>query len=221
MYSLVLEASKKITFSQARNTFGFVNESNIGQIFYPAVQIVPTFFEKGYCLIPCAIDQNPFFLLQRDFAEKLGYKKNCTILAKFLSPLTGHQGKMSSSDPDKAILLSDEPSKVKKKVNKYAFSGGRATLEEHREKGGDTSVDVAYQWLYYLFEEDDNEITRIKSEYESGNMLSGEIKKLLIDKINNFFEKHRQNKDKAINNKLLDKYMYSGKLAKEMWNKNF
>jgi len=221
MYPLYLETAKRITFSQARNTFGFVNESNIGMINYPALQIVPSFFEKGQCLIPCGIDQNPYFLLQRDFAEKLGYKKNATILSKFLTALTGPEGKMSASDPDRAILLTDEPNKVKKKVNKYAFSGGRPTLEEHRKYGGNTDIDVAYQWLYYLFEEDDNKIAEIKKQYESGEMLSGEIKAILIEKINELLENHRNNKQNAIQEKLLNKYMHTGKLAQEMWNKEF
>lgn len=219
MYPTVLEISKRLTFSQARNTFGFENSSNVGMIFYPALQIFPTTFEKGFCLIPCAIDQNPYFLLQRDIAEKIGYKKNTTILCKFLTPLTGSEGKMSASDSSKAILLTDEPSAVKKKVNKYAFSGGKDTLEEHREKGGDTTIDVAYQWLYTLFEEDDEKILEIKEEYESGEMLSGEMKALLIDKINHFLETHREAKEKAKKKKILDKMMYSGDLAKSVWEK--
>ncbi len=221
MYIKVIRVAKRITFSQARNTFGFVGESNIGQIFYPALQITPTFFEKNYCLIPCAIDQNPYFLLQRDFAEKLGYKKNATILSKFLTALTGPEGKMSASEPEKAILLTDSYEVIKKKINKFAFSGGGNTLEEHRKYGGNTEIDVSYQWLYYLFEENDKEIKRIKENYETGKLLSGELKKILIEKINNFLEKHRENKKKAIENNLLDKYMYTGRLAKEMWNKKF
>ncbi|MFW5704754.1 MAG: tryptophan--tRNA ligase [Nanoarchaeota archaeon] len=219
MYPLYLETAKRLTFSQARNTFGFTNDSNIGQIAMPAMQIVPTFFEKGYCLIPCGIDQDPYFRLQRDFAEKMGYKKNATILSRFLTALTGPEGKMSASEPDKAILLTDEPSKVKKKVNKYAFSGGRATLEEHKAKGGNTDVDVAYQWLYNLFETDDKRIEELKKGYESGEILSGEMKKLLIEQINLFLGEHNESKKKA--KKQLDKMMYSGKLAKEMWNKEF
>ncbi len=219
MYHLYLETAKRITFSQARNTFGFENSSNIGQINYPALQIVPTFFEKGQCLIPCAIDQNPYFLLQRDFAQKMGFKKNATILSKFLTALTGPEGKMSASDPSKAILLTDEPNQVKKKINKHAFSGGQETLELHRELGGNCEIDFAYQWLYNLFEEDDNKIKEIKKEYSSGNMLSGEIKKILIEKVNELLEKHKSQKEKAIKNNLLEKYMYEGKLAKEMWKK--
>jgi len=221
MYPLILETSKRITFSQARNTFGFEGNSNIGQIFYPSLQIVPTFFEKGFCLIPCAIDQNPYFLLQRDFAEKLGYKKNCTILSKFLTSLTGPEGKMSASNSDKAILLTDEPSQVKKKINKYAFSGGKPTLEEHRKEGGNCDIDVSFQWLYNLFESDDNKIEEIRKEYSSGNMLSGEIKKLLIEKINYLLTLHREAKDEAKDSGLLEKYMKTGKLAKTMWEREF
>ena len=43
MYPLYLRTAKKLTFSQARNTFGYSNDSNIGMISYPALQIVPTF----------------------------------------------------------------------------------------------------------------------------------------------------------------------------------
>lgn len=221
MYPLVLETAKRITFSQARNTFGFENDSNVGKIFYPTLQIVPTFFEKGFCLIPCAIDQNPYFLLQRDFAQKMGYEKNCTILSKFLTALTGPEGKMSASNPDKAILLTDEPNKVKKKINKHAFSGGRETIEEHRELGGDCAIDVSYQWLYNIFETDDSRIEEIKSLYSSGEMLSGEIKKILIEKVNELLVSHRSKVSSAFEDGLLDKYMHSGKLAKEMWAKNY
>lgn len=221
MYPLVLETAKRITFSQARNTFGFENHSNVGQIFYPTLQIVPTFFEKGFCLIPCGIDQNPYFLLQRDFAQKLGFKKNCTILNKFLTALTGPEGKMSASNPNHAILLTDEPNVVKKKINKNAFSGGRATVEEHREFGGDCDVDVAFQWLYNLFEEDDSEIERIRIKYSNGDMLSGEIKKILISKVNEFLANHRDSVASAKADNLLEKYMKTGNLAKEMWSKSF
>ena len=221
MFPLYLETAKKITFSQARNTFGFTNDSNVGMINYPVMQIIPTFFEHAHAVIPCGIDQDPYFRLQRDFAENLGYYKNVNIHSKFLTALTGPEGKMSASNPNAAILLTDNANTVKNKINKYAFSGGKATLEEHRKLGGNTEIDVAYNWLYYLFEEDDKKIEQIKKEYESGQMLSGELKKILIDKINLFLEEHHKKKEIAKKQKLLDKYMYSGKLAKEMWNKRY
>lgn len=46
-------------------------------------------------------------------------------------------------------------------INKHAFSGGKATLEEHRELGGDCSVDTSYQYLRF-FLEDDEKLEKIK-----------------------------------------------------------
>ena len=71
---------------------------------------------------------------------------------------------MSSSDPNSNITLTDTQKQIKTKVNKYAFSGGQATLEEHREKGGNCDVDISYQWLRF-FLEDDDELEQIRQDY--------------------------------------------------------
>lgn len=39
-------------------------------------------------------------------------------------------------------------------MQKYAFSGGRDTKEEHRQFGGDTEIDVSYQYLTFFLESD-------------------------------------------------------------------
>ena len=70
---------------------------------------------------------------------------------------------------------------MSKKV-KRAFSGGQATVEEHRRLGGDLSKDVAYQYLQFFFEESDRELESIGRDYESGRLLAGEIKQICIDK---------------------------------------
>ena len=49
--------------------------------------------------------------------------------------MQGEGGKMSASDPNSAIFVTDTAKQIKTKINKYAFSGGCATVEEHREKG--------------------------------------------------------------------------------------
>ena len=215
MYPSALKIAKKTTFSTARAVFGFENDANIGMIFYPAMQIVPTFFEKKRCLIPCGIDQDNYWRIQHDIAESLGYYKTAAIHSKFLPPLTGIEGKMSSSVAETAIYLSDNEKIVKKKIMKYAFSGGQVSIEEHRRLGGNPDIDVAYQWLSILFEEDDKKLKRIYDDYKSGQLLTGEIKQILVDKINAFLCEHRKKKECA--RLLLEKYMHTGKLAKEMW----
>ncbi|MEW5997138.1 MAG: tryptophan--tRNA ligase [Candidatus Micrarchaeota archaeon] len=216
-YPMLLKIAKKVTLSTVKAVFGFTNETNIGMCMYPACQMLPTFFEKKRCLIPAAIDQDPYWRIQRDIAEGLGYLKAAQMHSKFLSPLQGAHGKMSSSITESGIWLNDDEKAVRNKIMKYAFSGGRATLEEHRKLGADLSVDVPFQWLSVLFEPDDGELKRIADEYGSGRMLTGEIKEILADKVNEFLGAHRARKGKAD----VGKYMRTGKLAKEMWNKRF
>ena len=99
------------------------------------------------CLIPAAIDQDPYFRMTRDVAQKLKYAKPASIYSTFFPALQGKKSKMSSSDPTTSILVTDSANDIKKKINKYAFSGGQPTLEEQKEKGANLDIDVPYQYL--------------------------------------------------------------------------
>jgi tryptophanyl-tRNA synthetase len=217
MYPLAIKIAKKINFSTVKAVFGFTNETNIGLIFFPALEIAPTFFEDKICLIPAAIDQDPFWRLQRDVAEALGKRKSAQIHSKFLPPLTGIEGKMSASKPETSIYLTDDEKTVKEKIYKYAFSGGQPTIELHRKLGGNPDIDVSFQWLKILFEEDDNKLKKIEEDYRSGKLLTGELKDILIEKLVKFLQEHQRKREEA-KEKVKD-FKYDGKLAKEMWEK--
>jgi tryptophanyl-tRNA synthetase len=90
---------------------------------------------------------------------------------------------MSASVDTSAIFMSDTPKKVKDKINKYAFSGGQVTVELHRQLGGDPEVDVAYQYLSF-FLDDDEELASLSTQYKDGTLLTGELKKRCIDVLN-------------------------------------
>lgn len=217
MYDGLIKIANKINNSVASAVFGFGSSTNIGMNFFPAIQMLPTFLEKKRCLIPAAIDQDPYWRVQRDIAESFGYPKTAAIHSKFVPALTGPEGKMSSSKPKTAIMLDDTREEVRKKVMKHAYSGGQNTKAEHREKGADLSVDVSYQWLHNLFMEDDERLQEIGRKYNNGEMLTGEIKQILVDEITDFLEDHQKRKEKSGN--LAEKMMYDGKLAEEMWQK--
>ncbi len=219
VYPLLLKVAKKINFTTTKAVFGFNDQTNIGLNFYPAYQIIPTLFEKKRCLIPAAIDQDPYWRIQRDIAPSLGYEKTAAIHSKFLPPLSGMAGKMSSSSADTAIWLSDGPKVVRNKVMKYAFSGGRSTIEEHRKLGGNPDVDVAYQWLSILFEPDDHKLKKLHDDYRSGALLTGELKQVLVDRLNEFLAEHAKRKEHAAKN--VRKFTHEGKLAKKMWETDF
>lgn len=92
---------------------------------------------------------------------------------------------MSSTVVNTAILLTDTPEEVKTKINKYAFSGGGATLEEQKEKGANLDIDIPYQYLKFFLDDDDL-LEDIKVKYGSGQMMTGEVKQVLIDCLQTF-----------------------------------
>ena len=212
LYPEAIKVAKKITFSTVKAVFGFTNDTNIGSIFYTSMQTVPAFLPSVLakknipCLIPLGVDQDPHFRITRDILPKLGYCKPAIIHSKFLSGLKLYGGKMSTSDPDSTIWTTDTPEQVKKKIMKHAFSGGQSTIEEHRKKGGNPDVDVAYQWLYFFFEPDDKKIKQIHDDYKSGKMLSGELKTYLVEKINAFLKEHQKKRELA--KKQIDKFVF-------------
>ena len=218
-YPLILKIARRINYSTAKAVFGFTGETNIGFSFYPAMQILPSLFEKKRCLIPSAIDQDPYWRIQRDIAESLGYYKTAALHSKFLPALTGIDDKMSSSKPETTINLGDDDKTVRKKIYRHAFSGGRASIEEHRKLGGDPSVDVPFQWLYMFFEPDDKRMEQIREEYTNGQMLTGDLKDVLVEKVVGFLKEHRDRRVKAEATAHL--YKKDGKLAREVWTHDF
>jgi tryptophanyl-tRNA synthetase len=122
--------------------------------------------------------------MSRDAAPRLKYPKPALIYSTFLPALQGAQSKMAASDANTCIYMDDTPRKIKDKVvghivwkrpttkhfqiNKYAFSGGKDTVEEHRKCGGNCEVDTSFQFLRY-FLDDDDKLEQIRQVGEKRN----------------------------------------------------
>jgi tryptophanyl-tRNA synthetase len=203
-YKIALKVAKRTTLSTSKAIFGFTDSSNIGITFFPAIQTVPCFLPSELngknipILIPASIDQDNYWRMARDVAEKLGYYKPAQIHGRFLPGLHGmtEDGKMSSSIESTCIFTTDDPKEVREKIMKHAFSGGARNVEEHRKHGGNPDIDVSYQWLTF-FEESDDKLKKIYEEYKSGVMLTGELKQILVDKLNKFLEGFQERREKA------------------------
>ncbi|KAK6181054.1 hypothetical protein SNE40_008993 [Patella caerulea] len=214
-YKNICRIEKKVTFNQVKAIFGFNESNNIGQVSFPAIQAAPSFsssFPKIFgghtrvpCLIPCAIDQDPYFRMTRDVAPKLKFLKPALLHSVFFPALQGAQGKMSSSDPTSSIFLTDTQKEIEDKINKYAYSGGGATLEEHRKKGGDLDTDVSYQYLRF-FLEDDVKLERLGKEYKTGSLTTGDLKKELIAVLQKLVGGH-QEKRQRVTEDIVKQYM--------------
>ncbi len=187
LYRLGVKVAKRITFSTVRAVFGFDNSVNIGAIWHPALQMMVCFLQSERegenipCLIPAAIDQDPYWRVARDVADKMGYYKPAQIHAKFL-PGLGEGGKMSASQPDSAIFTVDPPEVAKRKVM-MAFTGGRDTVEEQRKLGGRPQVCNIYAYYYFLFEEEDKALVDREHACRSGELLCGECKQELARRV--------------------------------------
>ena len=103
---------------------------------------------------------------------------------------------MSSSNPDETIYTTDSKKQVKKKIGR-AFTGGKVSADEQRELGGNPEVCAVYKYSYFLFEEDDRKLDEIATRCRNGDILCGECKKVLTEKINTFLEKHQERREKA------------------------
>ncbi|KAK7905060.1 hypothetical protein WMY93_017667 [Mugilogobius chulae] len=179
-YRNVVKIQKHVTFNQVKGIFGFTDSDCIGKISFPAIQAAPSFSNSFphifgerkdiQCLIPCAIDQDPYFRMTRDVAPRIGYPKPALLHSTFFP----HSAKQ-----------------IKNKINKHAFSGGKDTVEEHRQFGGNAEVDVSFMYLTF-FLEDDEKLEKIRQDYTSGALLTGELKKILIETLQPMIATHQE-----------------------------
>ncbi|XP_059275346.1 tryptophan--tRNA ligase, cytoplasmic [Lycium ferocissimum] len=213
-YKNMVKVAKCVTYNKVVGIFGFTGEDHIGKVSFPPIQAVPSFpssfphlfgNDNIRCLIPCAIDQDPYFRMTRDVAPRIGYHKPALIESSFFPALQGENGKMSASDPNSAIYVTDSAKEIKNKINRYAFSGGQDSIEKHRKYGANLEVDIPFKYLGF-FLDDDKELDHIREEYGSGRMLTGEIKKRLVDVLTDLVERHRRARE-AVTDEMVDAFM--------------
>lgn len=201
LYRIALEVAKRVTFSTAKSVFGFENSTNIGMTFITSMQSAPAFLpsiEAGKnvpVLIPQAIDQDPHFRVTRDIAPKLGYYKPVAIHCTFLPSLTGSD-KMSASRPETTIYTTDDPKVARKKVLS-AFTGGKVSVEEQKKMGGVPGICAVFQYYYYLFEADQEKLDERERKCMRGEIMCGECKQDLADRVVRFLEKHQEKREQA------------------------
>ena len=203
LYPLAIRVARKITYSNVKAVFGFTPSTNIGLVFYTALQSVPCFWPSWAegrsvpCLVPCGIDQDPHFRLTRDIAEGLGYPKPALIHSKMVQGLLG-EGTMSTSGPrtDDTLFLNDPPKVVERKL-RSAFTGGRATVEEQRRLGATPEVCSVWALWRTRFAESDAKFEEVTRTCRSGERMCGDCKGELIERVHKFYTQHAAAREKV------------------------
>jgi len=215
-YTLASNFSRYATFNEFKAVYGDINPGKMNASLLQAADMyhpqLPEFEGKAIpTFIPVGIDQDPHIRIARDMANRDKDHRFLPIASTyhlFLPGLKG-DGKMSSSNENSFIGMTDSPKEVETKIKKYAFSGGKDTMEEHRKKGGNPDVDVSFQYLRMFFEPDDAKLKKIEEDYRSGKLLTGELKEYLIKKVNAFLREHQEKREKA--KKEIEKFIYKQK----------
>ncbi|PIN84363.1 tryptophan--tRNA ligase, partial [Candidatus Micrarchaeota archaeon CG11_big_fil_rev_8_21_14_0_20_47_5] len=184
--------SKRVTDAALRALYG---EKEIGLYFSALTQAGdillpqhPDFGGKKHVLVPVGADQDPHIRMTRDIAAKEGLVLPSSTYHVYAKSLSGEQ-KMSKRDPLGVLFLSDTPEIARKKIMR-AFTGGRATVEEQRKKGGEIGKCVVYELAKFHFLED-KELKEMERRCLCGEVLCGEDKEMVAEKVCDWLKKHQ------------------------------
>lgn len=189
--------SKKVTFNELNAVYGSLEPrkifSSLTQVSDILHMQLKEFEGPLPTVVPVGADQDPHIRLTRDIAER--FKKEYEFILpsstyhKFMQGLQG--GKMSSSDEKSYIALTEKPEEARKKIME-AKTGGRATIEEQRKKGGIPEQCMIFELYLFHLIEDDKKLKEIYNECKTGKLLCGEDKKRCAELIERFLKEHQK-----------------------------
>ncbi|MEM3154946.1 MAG: tryptophan--tRNA ligase [Candidatus Woesearchaeota archaeon] len=210
-YALAEMLARNSTFNEFKAVYGEISPGKMASSLLQASDMLhpqlPEFEGPIPTVVPVGVDQDPHVRLARDLALRQKTFKFIQLSSTYHLFQPGLKGgKMSSSDPMSFIALTDSPEEAARKIKKYAFSGGRETVEEHRKLGGNPDVDVSFQMLRYGLEPDDKKLAKIYDDYKSGKLLTSELKEITVEKVAKFLAHHQKEREKAKSK--LDKFLW-------------
>lgn len=132
--------------------------------------------------------------LARAEAKKgdLGLLRPAATFHRFMTGLTGD--KMSSSQPETSIFLTDEPKLAKKKLMR-SVTGGKATREEQERDGADPSKCPVYELYLYHLAQDDGHLQQVHDECAGGERLCGGCKTEAAGLLLDWLAVHQEKRD--------------------------
>lgn len=194
-YEFVFEISKKITENEFRAVYGHVDLGKVSANLLQYADILhgqlPEYEGKMPSITGIGLDQDPHARLTRDVAQRLPYDLELPSFIYFQHQAGLQKGKkMSSSEPETAIFLSDSTEDVKKKIA-GSFTGGRDTVEEQKKKGGQPEVCKIYE-IYKFHHPDSKFLKDVYERCKKGELLCGEDKKTCAEFLIKFLEEHQK-----------------------------
>jgi len=201
-YRLKSMLARRATMNEFRAIYGDdLTPGKITAILHQVADILhpqlPEFGGKRPVVVPVGADQDPHIRLTRDMASRASEFDFISPSATYHRFETGMQGgKMSSSNPQSFIALTDSPDIAVKKL-KAALTGGRDTIDEQKRIGGQPNKCVIYEYYLYHLIQDDRKLKKVYSDCTAGKLLCGESKIMAAELLEKFLSKHQKELEKA------------------------
>ena len=158
-------SARKIPYSTVKAVFGFEPSTNIGLVFYTALQTVPCFWPSWAegrsvpCLIPCGIDQDPHFRVTRDIAEGLGYPKPALLHSQMVPGPARETRDVDHGRPGRTTRCSSTTlPRTSNARSRTRSPGGGRPVEEQRRLGATPEVCSVWALWRTRFAESDAEV---------------------------------------------------------------
>lgn len=139
------------------------------------------------------------------------FYKCSTTYNKLARGLTG--GKMSSSEPNSAIFLTDTPEEVEYKI-KNAQTGGRESIAKQKELGGEPEKCMVYELLFFNHPEDDF-VEKIYTTCVSGELMCGDCKASTADYFKNWIKNLHEKRKELTDSGEIDRFVNEQDIIKE------
>ena len=192
-YGLIF--SSHVTMNELRGVYG--EKTRLGYYNAAMVQIadilLPQIIDGPMPTVtPVGADQAPHARLTRDIAKRGIFKQKFNLPSftyhKLIGGIDGSD-KMSKRNPLSFFYLHEDMKDITYKL-KNAFTGGRDTAAEQRKLGGRPEICRIFDLYKFLFEPNDKELKEREEKCRSGELLCGQCKKELIQKVEEFRAKH-------------------------------
>ncbi|MFW9924148.1 MAG: tryptophan--tRNA ligase [Candidatus Thorarchaeota archaeon] len=199
--------SKNVTYNMMKAIYG---EQHFGAYQSALIQagdiLLPqlsNFEGPVNTITPVGLEQAPHARLTRDLARKkiiqdeYKFKIPAFTFHKILGSLDGGEKMSKSAGGTFLLTLSETDISLKRKIA-LILTGGRDTKKEQKEKGGQPEICRVYDLFMFFFMEKDEDLLQRFQDCKKGNILCGECKKDLFQRVFCFIEKHQAKKESKL-----------------------
>ena len=200
-----------IPLSVLNSALGLRLSSSVTDTFLPLLRLADTLHVQhselgGPCrtLVIDGIGGDVYVRMARNIADRFGFMKPSALylrpmrnLTTYDDPATGSAVEvMTNLVPQGRIAYEDAPEDIRRKIGR-AYTGGRRTLEEQRELGGNPDPRICSVSSLHAFHctRDADDYTALQKRCRSGDLLCGECKATATDKLLEYLKGHCQSRE--------------------------